>query len=58
MLRRRVPMMPRRMVMRPMPFAMMVLRRLRRSNARNQHHRNDRKQRELENVFHVKSPNP
>jgi hypothetical protein len=44
------------MVMRPMPFAMMVLRRLRRSDARNQHHRNDRKQRELENVFHVKSP--
>jgi hypothetical protein len=47
--------MPRRTMMRAMPsLAMMMLRRVRRTG--NQQHRNNRYQRQLENVFHVKSP--
>jgi hypothetical protein len=42
-------------MMRAMPsLAMMMLRRVRRTG--NQQHRNNRYQRQLENVFHVKSP--
>jgi hypothetical protein len=56
MLRRRMPVTMRRVMVRAMPFAMMMLCRIRRSNTRNQHHRNDRNQNQLEDVFHVKSP--
>jgi hypothetical protein len=41
-------------MMRTMPAPMMMLRRTRHS--RNQQHRNNRNQRQLEYVFHVKSP--
>lgn len=59
MRRRGMSMTPRSAMMRTMPaLAMMMLPRARRSHSRNQHDRNDRNQRQFQNVFHVKSPDP
>lgn len=52
--RRAVPLVPRRVMMRAMPLAMMTLPRARHAN--NQQRRNHRNQNQLDYVFHVKSP--